>query len=58
MHFKVYSQYPHQHVPVGIASAVRVILQKYERTNVVTSLVVTPQKLKIIIISVKIVWVL
>ena len=59
MHFNVYdvfySQCSHQHVSPGTVIIFRVtLLQEYKGTNVVICVVVTPQQLKIILISVKV----
>jgi len=58
MHFNIYdvfySLYSHQHVSAAFAAIFRVmLLQEYNATNVV-SWVITPEHLKITIISVKI----
>jgi hypothetical protein len=58
MHFNVddifYSQHSHQHVSAAITAIFRVILlQEYKRSNVVSSVAITTEQLKIIRISIK-----
>ena len=50
------SQYSHQHVSAAIAAIFRMVLllKEHKGTNVVSCVAVTPEQLKIIIISVKI----
>ena len=50
-----YSQLSHQHVSTAITAifTVMLLLQQYKRTNVVSCVAITPQQLKIIIISIK-----
>ena len=54
-----YSQFSHHHISANIAAIFRVLLlQEYQGTYVVSCVIVTPQQLKNIIISVKIMYVI
>jgi len=60
VYYVLYSLNSHQYVSAAIAAifSVKLLLQEYKRINLVSCAAVTPHQLKIVIISVKTIYVI